>query len=823
MSALPLDGLKVLDFGQFIAGPAAAAMLGDQGAEVVRVDPPGGPRWKSPAMEALNRRKKLVQLDLQADAGLEAAHRLVAAADVLIENFRPGVMARLGLGWEACEALNPRLVYVSLPGFASTDTERAGLRAWEPVIAAESGQFTDMGLSRILMGINPSFTPLPLASAYGALFAGAAIGAALFARERSGRGEHIEVPLASAMMEGLVYNSMLVEGYPERYKSPREKEIERRRAAGEALDLSFLDLQGFLDPFYRSYFCADGRPVYVVSASHRQHVHRTLEALGLLDEARAAGVPELEDWYLSTRDWPEGVDCALGLYPLSRHWADWLSERMKARFLERTSFEWEALFDGAGVPGVAHRTTGEWLNSEHALAAGLVHELEHPERGRVRQAGPVAWLEGSARLAATAAPGSDPADFFSEDRADTPAPTPGEVAGGWLDGVKILDMTNVIAGPTIASTLARFGAETIKLDPVKATFDPWNTIIFGLQAGRGKRSILADIKTEDGREIFRRLVAWADVVTINALDRQLAPLGVSHEALKAINPNVILCQLDAFGGPRTGPRSNHPGYDDLAQAMTGVMARFGGGLETPEEHAHLGTIDVLAGIAGAFATGIALYRRARTGAPDVARSSLAATGQLIQAPMMFDFEGRQPFDEPSGRGALGYSALRRLYRTGDGWIFLAAGEEDLSALGGIVGLDGLEALSDARRAERLAERFLPRNAEDWAARLRARDIGVGRVQSLEGLRESYSVNPPDDGTYRFDVFADHPSGRAVTLFAPCAVRPARSTITPPYPTEKYGAGTRNVLRALGYDEEAIVSLIDRAVVSESWSEAYLPD
>ena len=85
------------------------------------------------------------------------------------------------------------------------------------------------------------------------------------------------------------------------------------------------------------------------------------------------------------------------------------------------------------------------------------------------------------------------------------------------------------------------------------------------------------------------------------------------------------------------------------------------------------------------------------------------------------------------------------------------------------------------------------------------------------------MNPPDDGTYRLDVFADHPSGRAVTLFAPCAVRPARSTITPPYPTEKYGAGTRNVLRALGYDEEAIVSLIDRAVVSESWSEAYLPD
>ena len=827
MSALPLNGLKVLDLGQYIAGPAAAAMLADQGAEVVRIDPPGGPRWKSPAMDALNRRKRSILLDLKSDADRETARRLVAAADVLVENFRPGVMARLGLGWEACEEINPRLVYVSLPGFASTDPERAGLRAWESVIAAESGEFTDMGLNRILMGINPSFTPLPLASAYGALFAATAAGAALFARERSGRGEHIEVPLASAIMEGLVYNSMHIEDYPDRYKSPREKEIERRRAAGEPFDLSFSELQDFLDPFFRSYFCADGRAVYVVSASHRGHVRRTLEVLGLLEEALAAGVPELEDWYLSTRDWPEGVDCALGLYPLSRGWADWFAERMCTRFRTKTSFEWERLFDEAGVPAVAHRTTREWLNSEHALASGLVHELEHPERGRVRQAGPVVWLAGSARLASssalTSAPDADRAEILAGLREDSPAASRGGMSGGWLDGVKILDMTNVIAGPTIASTLARFGAETIKLDPVKPTFDPWNTIVFGLQAGRGKRSLLADITTEDGHELFRKLVAWADVVTINALDRQLEPLGVNHESLKAINPNVILCQLDAFGGPRRGPRSDHVGYDDLAQAMIGVMARFGGGLETPEEHAHLGTIDVLAGIAGAFATGVALYKRARTGEPDVVRSSLAAAGQLIQAPMMFDFEGRHPFDEPSGRAARGYSALYRLYCTADDWIFLAAREEDVHALAEIVALADLEALSDSRRTEHLAERFLLRCAEDWIARLRGRDIGVGRVQSLKGLRESYSSNPPPGATYRFDVFADHPSGRAVTLFAPCAVRPGRSTITPPYPSEKYGASTRDILRSHGYGEEAITSLIDRAVVSDSWSEAYLPD
>jgi crotonobetainyl-CoA:carnitine CoA-transferase CaiB-like acyl-CoA transferase len=743
---------------------------------------------------------------------------------VLIENFRPGVMARLGLGPEACARLNPRLVSLSLPGFASGDRARARLRAWEAVIAAESGQFTDMGLNRVLMGIDPSFTPLPLASAYGALLGAMAVGAALTARERKGRGDHIEVPLASALMEGLVYNSMEVEGYPERYKSPREREIDRRRAAGEPLNLVYADLQDFLDPFYRSYLCADGRPIYVVSASHRSHVHKTLEVLGLLEAARAAGLPELDDWYLSTRDWPEGVDCALGLYPLSREWADWISARMKARFRDKTSFEWEALFSAAGVPAAVHRTTREWLNSPHALESALVHQLD----GTRRQAGPVAWLKSSAALAATPAPAPEPDEHRAEILARLAAPSP-EVqvgapsGGGWLAGLRILDMTNVIAGPTIAATLARFGAEVIKLDPVKSTFDPWNTIVFGLQAGRGKRSLLADIKREAGREILRKLIAWADVVAINALERQLAPLGVDHASLKALNANVILTHLDAFGGPRRGSLSDHPGYDDLAQAVTGITARFGGGLETPEEHAHLGTIDVLCGFAGAFATTMALVGRARHGVPDVARTSLAAAGQLIQAPFMFDYAGRAPFDEPSGREARGTSALYRLYEAEDGWLFLAASEDQAPSLGAVLDLPDLAEDDDARRLERLTARFRVGRRDDWLAALGRADIGAARVSTLAELRARYQGRETEAGSYRFDRFADHLCGRAVTLFAPCAIRPRDAAIAAPAATEKYGAGTRAVLATLGYGEDDIATLLEDGVVSESWSDAYLPD
>lgn len=218
-----------------------------------------------------------MEIDLKDSGGLKSARDLVAKADVLIENFRPGVMDRLGLSYDSLKPLNPCLIYLSLPGFASADPERAHLRAFEAVISAASGQFTDMGLNRVLMGINPSFSPLTLASAYGAALGANAVLCALYHRGRSCRGDRIEVPLASALMEGLAYNSQRVERYPERYKSPREKEIERRQATGIPLNMGYHELQEFLDPFYRSYKCSDGRLIYIVCSSHKAHAKRALE------------------------------------------------------------------------------------------------------------------------------------------------------------------------------------------------------------------------------------------------------------------------------------------------------------------------------------------------------------------------------------------------------------------------------------------------------------------------------------------------------------------------------------------------------------------
>ena len=196
MTDRPLSHIRVLDFGHYLAGPMVGMMLADLGAEVIRIDPPGGPRWRDPAFDMLSRGKRSLVLDLKTDMGRQTALDMAARADVVIDNFRPGVMARLGLGPVDLRAANPGIVSLSLPGFASTDPELAGLAAWEAAIAARTGQFTDMGLNRRLMGIKASYSSLGLASAYAATYGTMSVLFALLARARTG-GDWIEVPLGA--------------------------------------------------------------------------------------------------------------------------------------------------------------------------------------------------------------------------------------------------------------------------------------------------------------------------------------------------------------------------------------------------------------------------------------------------------------------------------------------------------------------------------------------------------------------------------------------------------------------------------------------------
>ena len=822
----PLTGIRVLDFGHYLAGPLVGMMLADMGADVLRIDPPGGPRWTDPAFDMLSRGKHVLEIDLKSDAGRTRAIELAKRSDIVIENFRPGVMSRLGVGPDEMRQANPGLIYLAMPGFASTDPELADLAAWEAIIAARTGQFTDMGLNRRLMGIKASFSPLGLASAYAASFGAMSVLFALHSRATTG-GDHIEVPLASALFEGLAYNHEQIEEYPDRYKSPRELELDRRAAAGEPCDLDFAELSEFLDPFYRTYTCQDGRGFYVVAgsvATHPARVLRTLDLDHLLDEL------PVFDPYLDTEEWPD--EWTLSNYPVGARDRDRIASAMKAAFLTRPAHEWDELFGTAKAPATAQRTTKEWLHDPHATASGLILSVDDPMHGPMQQMGNVAWLAGDrdAVRKSPAITGEKARNHVTRILGEPPRPhfEPAQRVG-WLDGLKVVDLTNVIAGPTIASTLARFGAKVTHVQPVTPSVDPWNTVVFGLQANRGKESVLLNLRDEAGRDALNRLILQTDVITLNATDAQRDGLGLSPNEIARINPNAILVQLDAFGGPMRGPKSDHLGYDDLAQAATGIMVRFGGGTDTPEEHAHAGTIDVLAGLTACVSLGGALIQKQATGRVDVARSSLAASGAMIQAQFMHDFAGRAPFDEASGRTALGAGPCYHCYRASDGWFFWAAPTDGPEVLGNVPDLADLAALSGDQLHEELGHRFKSRPVAYWSRCLNRESSAAVPLASMLETRDR-SLHLESEGradiqmaTYRAVRHDAHPMGRWCDLAAPNAIRPANGTITTPAPAPKFGRDTIEVLTRLGYTDEEVQEMLSSRSATTSWSARYLPE
>jgi crotonobetainyl-CoA:carnitine CoA-transferase CaiB-like acyl-CoA transferase len=349
-------------------------------------------------------------------------------------------------------------------------------------------------------------------------------------------------------------------------------------------------------------------------------------------------------------------------------------------------------------------------------------------------------------------------------------------------------------------------------------------VLCGLHSNRGKESVLLDARSELGRPALRRLLARADVLTVNASEQQLARLGLTGPELAALAPGAVLCHLDAWSGPAGGPWHQRPGYDDLVQAATGIMARFGGGLDTPEEHAHFGTIDVLAGLAAAVSTVFALYAKDDTGRVRVARSSLAAAGQLIQAPYMCAHDGPGPV-EPSGRGARGESPTHRIYATRDGWAFVAMPPARLKDLGDALGMSALDEVPADALADTLADLLRAHSGEYWRCVLAPLGVTVQPLRTLAHQRARHSGTGADSwssSSYRFTTAKEHAVGCAVTLVAPVAVRPAAARIVVPADAPKYGEHTTAVLAELGYEPDEIAEMVRTGAAGLSWSAEYLP-
>ena len=205
MDTRPLAGVRVLDLTRVLAGPHAARMLLDLGAEVIKVEPPEGditrttwPRANSISsyFAQQNSGKRCVSIDLGAPAGRDLLLQLADHSDVVIENFRPGVMDRLGIGWSVMRARNPRLIFASGSGYGQTGPW-VHRRAYAPVVGAESGFTKSQGDARRGDYAND---PHSHADMYTALELGAAVLAALFQRERTGRGDRIDVSMAQTML-----------------------------------------------------------------------------------------------------------------------------------------------------------------------------------------------------------------------------------------------------------------------------------------------------------------------------------------------------------------------------------------------------------------------------------------------------------------------------------------------------------------------------------------------------------------------------------------------------------------------------------------------
>jgi len=208
----PLEGIRVLDFSIMLAGPYCARLLADVGADVIKIEPPEGDdmRLRTPMRDGnsayfgqLNAGKRSLALDLKSAEAIKLVHRLIAETDILVENFRPGVMDRLGLGYEALRKINPRLIYCSISGYGQTGpaAERA---AYAMIVHAESG--FDRSLMRYAGDRDrPAAGAVFVADILGGIFGFSAIQTALVQRGRTGRGQRIDVALMDCMLNLLVY------------------------------------------------------------------------------------------------------------------------------------------------------------------------------------------------------------------------------------------------------------------------------------------------------------------------------------------------------------------------------------------------------------------------------------------------------------------------------------------------------------------------------------------------------------------------------------------------------------------------------------------
>lgn len=732
-----LQGIRVIDFGQYIAGPMAAMLLGDQGADVIRIEPPGGPRWDTPANATWNRNKRSIVLDLKKDVDRDTARELIAGADVVIENFRPGVMDRLGLGPAAmtAEGVNPRLIYCSLPGFAADDP-RAHVRAWEGVLGAATGAYRMSGGGGIEE--RPVYTVIPYSSAYAAFLCAVSVTMALNARARSGLGQRVEIPLFDATFTVVGARGLLVNG-----KAEEEPEFN----------------------WSRQLPCKDGR--WLMYVANNKKFAAFIESIGM-DKWRDAKLPPQE-----------------------------LAQKFDEVMRTRTGKEWEDIVAEIGSEGVICHSSAEWLQHPQALQSKIIADYDDPLLGRFRGPGINSRLSvtpGSVRTP-RAKTDAHRAEILQEltTRQSTSSVDGSEVLRSALQGVKVVDLCIVLAGPTCGRTLAEFGADVIKIDSPHV-----RTVLRHNDINRAKRSILIDLKTKAGLEIFWKLVDQADVVLQNFRSGVAEQLGIDYAKVRARRPDIVYGSMNTFG--HVGPYAGRPGHEQIGQAVSGMQVRYG---SAKPATAPFAANDYGTGLMACYGVALALLHRRRTGEGQFVDSALAYTATMLQSALLQDYPGKQ-WDEPHGQESLGSGPLNRLYQAGDGWLFLAARAGELARC---AALADLAANSGTALERALEARLRGRSVADWVSDLTKAGIGAHRVvPSLVELMTDPLVQARGLALTR-----DHEGFGPITTTAP-GIKLSRTPVSAGRVAPKPGSDAASVLAGIGMESE-LARLIREGVVA----------
>jgi crotonobetainyl-CoA:carnitine CoA-transferase CaiB-like acyl-CoA transferase len=369
-----LDGVRILEFSEMIAAPFAGMHLGDLGADIIKVEPPGGEPWRltlpfapneSRAFMALNRNKRDIAIDLKTPEGQQVVHRLVPDVDVVLVNYRPDTPKKLGIDYETLRELNPRLIYVENSAMGSRG-EEAHRPGYDLVAQAVTGLLLT-GQRKDDDGIPMPITPA-LADYGTGLTMAFAVCAALYARERTGVGQKIEATLLAT--------SLAVQG------SGFMRTGTDTGGSTESTVASTTPLGRAASAYYRAYRTADS--MIAVACLTPVLRRRFADAIGVEDPRHTRdlqrGTPEYEEVTMA------------------------VAAAMRDRMAERTTDEWVRLLDEVGVPAGPVRQISEMVDEPQVRANDLVVELPHAITGTVEMVGPIIRMHATPTAARSGPP-----------------------------------------------------------------------------------------------------------------------------------------------------------------------------------------------------------------------------------------------------------------------------------------------------------------------------------------------------------------------------------------------------------------------------------